>query len=167
MNFNEVDIKNFKTNPFTLIGDEWMLITAGTKEKCNTMTASWGGVGVIWGKNVATIYIRPTRYTKEFIDREDSFTIAFFDKEYKKALGICGSKSGRDCDKIKEAGLTVGFDGEVPYINEAKMVLVCKKLYHDEIKPNNFVEDWIDDNYPDKDYHTMYIGEIVKVLDKQ
>lgn len=167
MNFNEVDINSFKTNPFTLIGDEWMLITAGTKEKCNTMTASWGGVGVIWGKNVATIYIRPTRYTKEFIHREDSFTIAFFDKQYKKALGICGSKSGRDCDKIKEAGLTVGFDGEVPYINEAKMVLVCKKLYHDEIKPNNFVENWIDENYPNKDYHTMYIGEIVKVLDKQ
>ncbi|ROR30814.1 flavin reductase like protein [Mobilisporobacter senegalensis] len=167
MNFKEVDIQTIRTNPFTLIGDEWMLITAGTKAKCNTMTASWGGVGVIWNKNVATIYIRPTRYTKEFIDREDMFTISFFDKKYKKALGICGSKSGRDCDKINEAGLTVGYDGDTPYINEAKLILICKKIYQDEIKPENFKEIWIDDNYPNKDYHTMYIGEIVKVLDEQ
>lgn len=167
MNFKEVDIQTIRTNPFTLIGDEWMLITAGTKAKCNTMTASWGGVGVIWNKNVATIYIRPTRYTKEFIDREDMFTISFFDKKYKKALGICGSKSGRDCDKINEAGLTVGYDGDTPYINEAKLILICKKIYQDEIKPENFKEISIDDNYPNKDYHTMYIGEIVKVLDEQ
>lgn len=167
MNFKEVDIQRIKTNPFTLIGDEWMLITAGNREQCNTMTASWGGVGVIWNKNAVTIYIRPSRYTKEFIDKEDMFTVSFFDNQYKKALGICGSKSGRDCDKIKEAGLTVGYDGEVPYMNEAKLVLVCKKLYHDVIKPDNFEEEWIDDNYPGKDYHTMYIGEIVKVLDKE
>lgn len=167
MSFKEVGIDLIKMNPFTLIGDEWMLITAGDKEKCNTMTASWGGVGVIWNKNVVTIYVRPSRYTKEFIDKENMFTVSFFDQQYKKALGICGSKSGRDCNKIEEAGLTVGYDENVPYLNEAKLVLVCKKLYHDVIKPDNFKEKWINDSYPNEDYHIMYIGEIIKVLDKE
>lgn len=165
MNYKEIDIKTLSVNPFKMIGDEWMLVTAGTKEKCNTMTASWGGFGVIWGKNVATIYIRPQRYTKEFLDSNDLFSLTFYDKQYKKTLGICGSQSGRDTNKIENAGLNVAFYEGTPYFEEANTVLICKKLYHDEINPGNFEDSSIDNNnYPNKDYHTLYIAEILKVL---
>ena len=104
MAFKEVKIEELSFNPFTKISKEWMLITAGDEEKHNTMTASWGGVGIMWGMNVATAYIRPQRYTKEFVDAEEMFTLSFFKEDYRKALNLCGSKSGRECDKDKEAG---------------------------------------------------------------
>ena len=103
----KIDPKTLTMNPFTLIGDQWLLITAGTPEHCNTMTASWGGVGVLWAEPSATCYIRPQRYTKEFVDNSDYFTLCFFDESYRKALNLCGSTSGRDVDKIKECGFTV------------------------------------------------------------
>lgn len=164
MRLSEVDIKTIQENVFSLIGDQWMLVTAGDEKTCNTMTASWGGLGVLWNKNVATIYVRPTRYTKEFLDREDRFTLSFFDEEYKKSMGVCGSRSGRDCDKLELAGLHATYYEGVPYIEEARMVIVCKKIYHDTIKPENFLEDAIDNNYPLKDYHSIYYGEIQKVF---
>ena len=102
-----IDPKAIDQNVFSLIGEKWMLITAGTAERCNTMTASWGGLGVIWGAPAATCYIRPQRYTKEFVDREEYFTLAFFGEEYRDALALCGSKSGREVDKVKECGFTV------------------------------------------------------------
>ena len=102
-----IDPKEIGQNVFSLIGDQWMLITAGTAEQCNTMTASWGGLGVLWGAPMATCYIRPQRYTREFVDREEYFTLAFFDEEHRKALALCGSKSGREVDKVRECGFTV------------------------------------------------------------
>lgn len=164
MSLKPIDIKTIDKNAFTLIGEEWMLVTAGNEEKCNTMTASWGGVGVLWNKNVATIYIRPTRYTKTFIDENECFTLSFFDESYKKGLGICGSVSGRDTDKFAQSGFHAGYLDTVPYIEEANMVFVCRKLYQDEIKPTNFLDASLDSNYPLKDYHTMYIAEITQVL---
>lgn len=127
MAFKEVKAEELQMNPFTKIGKEWMLITAGNEEKCNTMTASWGGVGIMWGKNAVTTYIRPQRYTKEFVDANDTFTISFFDESYRKALNICGSVSGRDKDKIKEAGLTPYFVDGTAAFEEANLILVCKK----------------------------------------
>ena len=165
MAFKEVDIKSLNFNPFTLIGQKWMLISAGTEDKWNTMTASWGGLGVLWGKNVATCYIRPQRYTKKFVDANDTFTLSFYGPAHKQALSICGSKSGRDCDKVKEAGLTPYFVDGTAAFEEADMVFVCKKLYEDEIRPENFIAKENDEKwYPDKDYHTMYIAEVEKVL---
>ena len=105
--FGRIDPKELNQNVFSMIGEQWMLVTAGTAERCNTMTASWGGLGVLWGKPVATVYIRPQRYTLEFVEREDCFTLSFFGEEYRKALALCGSKSGRDVDKVKECGFTV------------------------------------------------------------
>ena len=165
MAFKEVKIEELSFNPFTKISKEWMLITAGDEEKHNTMTASWGGVGIMWGMNVATAYIRPQRYTKEFVDAEDMFTLSFFKEDYRKALNLCGSKSGRDCDKDKEAGLTPYYtDGTTAY-EEADLIFVCRKLYAQEMKPECFTVDGPDEKwYPGKDYHTMYMGEIVKVL---
>ena len=163
MGFKEVKAEELQFNPFTKIGSEWMLITAGTEEKLNTMTASWGGAGVLWNKNVVTCYIRPQRYTKEFVDTNDTFTISFFGPEYKNAMTICGRKSGRDCDKIAEAGLTPRFFDGTPAFNEASLVFVCKKLYVDAMEPQHILDPANDTaNYPQKDYHTMYIAEILK-----
>ena len=130
------------------------------------MTASWGAMGVMWGKNAVTVYIRPQRYTKEFVDREDTFTISVLGEEYRKALNYCGKVSGKDADnKIKEAGLTPYFTDGTAGIEEADMIMVCKKMYHDEIKPECFDAGENDGKwYPQKDYHTMYIAEILKVL---
>ena len=162
-----VDPKELQDNVFSLIGDKWMLITAGTAERCNTMTASWGGLGVIWGAPAATCYIRPQRYTKEFVDREEYFTLAFFGEEHRKALALCGAKSGRDVDKVKECGFTTKTAGcGAPYFEEADLVLVCRKRFVQPLDPDCMPEDVKEKWYPQKDYHVMYIGEIVEVLKK-
>ena len=164
----KVDPKTLTMNPFTLIGDQWLLITAGTPEHCNTMTASWGGVGVMWGEPSATCYIRPQHYTKEFVDHNDYFTLCFFDESYRKALNLCGNTSGREVDKIKECGFTVQAGaGSAPYFAQAELVLVCKKRYVQPMKPECFVDETIDGKfYPQKDYHVMYIGQIVEAYQK-
>lgn len=168
MPFQEMNVREFSMKPFEMIGEEWMLVTAGDQEKYNTMTASWGGVGVMWGKNVAVTVIRPQRYTKEFVESHDTFTLSFYPSEYKKALSICGSKSGRDIDKAKETGLTPIFDQDAPYFEQASVVLVCKKLFAQPMDPSCFIDKSLDDQwYPDKDYHKMFVGEVVKVLVKK
>ena len=165
MSFREVKPEELTMNPFTKIGKEWLLITAGNEEECNTMTASWGAIGVMWGKNAVTVYIRPQRYTKEFVDREETFTISVLGEDYRKALNYCGTVSGKGIDKITEAELTPYFVDGTAGIQEADMIMVCKKMYHDTIKPECFDESENDTKwYPQKDYHTMYIAEIQKVL---
>ena len=161
----EMEIKELSFNPFELIGQDWMLITAGDREKHNTMTASWGGLGVLWGKPVSFVFIRPQRYTLEFVDQQEYYSLCFFDKAYRPALNYCGSHSGRDGDKDKETGLTPSFDSQTPYYKEAKLVLICRKLYRQPMDPEFFLDQepnkkW----YPDKDYHKIFVGEIVKVL---
>ena len=173
MAFQEKDIHTLNFNPFDKISKQWMLITAGDQNGSNNMTASWGGVGIMWGKPVATAYIRPQRYTKEFVDQNEYFTLSFLPEEYRSALNICGSVSGRDVeDKWKEAGLhpcfvNEGTADEVAAVEEAEMIFVCRKLYAQEMHPEYFTENECDAKwYPQKDYHTMYIAEIVKVLVK-
>lgn len=168
MNFHEKSIEELRVNPFTLINRDWMLITAGDSQKCNTMTASWGGVGELWGKYVSFCFIRPTRYTLEFLERKDFYTLSFFDEKYREALNYCGSHSGRDGDKIKAAGLTPLFDGAAPYFQQAKMVFFCRKLYGQKFDPACFVDKALDAQcYPKKDYHKMFVGAIEKVLVKE
>ena len=159
--------KELQENVFSLIGDKWMLITAGTAEDCNTMTASWGGLGVLWGAPTATCYIRPQRYTREFVDREEYFTLTFFGEEHRAALSLCGTKSGRDVDKVKECGFTVKTAAcGAPYFEEAEVVLVCRKRFVQAMDPANIPEDAKEKWYPNKDYHLMYIGEIVEAYRK-
>ncbi len=162
-----IDPKTLDQNVFSAIGDAWMLLTAGDKNKANTMTASWGGMGVLWGKNVVTVYVRPQRYTYEFMEKGDYFTVAFCGEEHRDALKLCGAKSGREVDKAQACGFTTAYGpGDAPYFQEAKLVFVCKKLYFDDIEPAHFLNGDIDGrNYPGKDYHRMYIGEIVEVLE--
>ena len=165
--FQTMDPKTLQENVFSLIGDKWMLITAGNGEVCNTMTASWGGLGILWGAPVATCYIRPQRYTKEFVDREEYFTLTFFGEEYRKALALCGSKSGREIDKVKECGFTVKTAAcGAPYFEEAELVMVCRKRFAQDMDPANIPDDIKEKWYPEQDYHTLYIGEIVEVLKK-
>lgn len=168
MAFREISVEQLKDNPFTLINKDWMLITAGDGEKHNTMTASWGGVGVIWGAPAATCYIRPQRYTKEFVDQNEYFSLCFFDESYREKLTYCGKTSGRDGDKIKACGFTVETGaGGVPYFAEAEVVLVCKKQYAQDMKPECMLDPSIDGAfYPQKDYHTMYIGKIVEAYQR-
>ncbi|KTE91384.1 flavin reductase [Desulfitobacterium hafniense] len=164
--FKEITLEQFVHSPFQLLDKEWMLITAGIDEKVNTMTASWGGFGVLWNKNVAYIFIRPTRYTKEFVDGSTTLSLSFFPGSYKKQLGYLGRVSGRDVEKIKESGLTVLKAGDgTPYFEEANMTLFGKKLYAQELKPECFSVEGLDEkNYPLKDYHTMYVVEIERIL---
>ena len=168
MSFQEINVREFSMKPFKMIGDQWMLVPAGDQIKYNTMTASWGGVGVMWAEPSATCYIRPQRYTKEFVDNSDYFTLCFFDESYRKALNLCGSTSGRDVDKIKECGFTVQAGaGNAPYFAEAELVLVCKKRYAQLMQPECFTDKTIDGKfYPQKDYHVMYIGQIVEAYQK-
>lgn len=162
-----VDPKALTVNPYHMLHEQWMLITAGTAEKLNTMTAGWGGFGFIWGFPAATCYIRPQRYTKEFVDREEYFTLTFFGEEHRGALQLCGVKSGRDIDKVKECGFTVRTAAcGAPYFEEAELVLVCRKRFAQEMDAASFPDDVKKQWYPDEDYHTLYIGEIVEVLEK-
>ena len=120
------------------------------------------------GKNVAVTVIRPQRYTKEFVESHDCFTLSFYPEEYKKALSLCGSKSGREIDKAEETGLIPVFDQAAPYFEQASLVLVCKKLYAQPMDPAGFVDKTLDSRwYPDKDYHKMFVGEVIKVLVKE
>jgi len=161
----KIDIKSLHDNPFSLIDDQWALITAGDEQRYNTMTASWAGLGILWNKPVATIYVRPQRYTYEFTEKSDYFTLTFFAPgEQREALALCGTKSGREMDKFAAAGLSVAFAGcGAPYVAEGELVLVCRKLYAQDLKEDCFVEkNIIDKNYPTRDFHRMYVGEIVE-----
>ena len=161
----ELRAEEFNMSPFQLIGREWMLVTAKKEDKINTMTASWGGLGIMWDKNVAFIVIRPSRYTKEFIDSADTLSLTFYEKEYKKQLAYLGSVSGRDEDKISKSNLTVVYEGETPYFKEANLAIICRKLFRQEITSDSFVETGLEEKYyPGKDYHTLYIAEIEKIL---
>lgn len=156
-------LENF-SNAFDKIGKQWMLITAKDGDKVNTMTASWGGFGVLWGKNVAYIFVRQSRYTKEFIDKSDTLSLGFFAEDKKAVLGYMGKVSGRDEDKIGKTGLTVKLIDDIPVFEEAEETLLCKKLFAGPISPENFIDKDIDVKwYADKDYHTMYVVEIMGI----
>ena len=162
--FYEMQPDQLEKSPFQLIGYEWMLITAEKDNKVNMMTASWGGLGVMWAKNVAFIVVRPQRFTKEFIDGSDTFSLTFFDKSYKKQLSYCGAVSGKDEDKLAKTGFSVVHDGQTPYFAEAKLVLLCRKMFAQAYDPASFIDPSIEKLYPQNDYHTLYIAEVTKIL---
>lgn len=167
-NFRKISPNLINGNVFKQIGKDWMLITAGTNENFNTMTASWGGMGVLWNKNVVYIFIRPSRFTYQFVEKSDLFTLSFFDENYRDALKFCGSKSGRDYDKMKETGLTplVTKNNSIAF-SQSRLILECKKIYYQDLEPKNFLEkDDIEACYDSNDYHRMYVGEIISCMQK-
>ncbi len=160
MSFQKINIQDLQMNAWNDIGKHWMLITAGDDQKVNTMTASWGGVGVLWGQDVVHAYIRPQRYTKQFVDQQSCFSLSFFD-DHKKELSVLGSVSGRDTDKIKDVDFHVTYLDGVPTFEEARLVFIVEKIYEDLIKPENFIDSSLNEKwYPDQDYHTVYIAKI-------
>ena len=164
-NFQTYPIDMLEFNPFTKIGKEWALVTTNADTKDNTMTISWGGMGVMWGKNVVYVFIRDTRYTKEFIDKNEFFSISFLDATYRKDLNYCGAHSGRDEDKIANAGLNSNHKMGIPFIDESNLVLLCHKLSATRITEDSFLSPDIKEKwYPDGNMHTMYIAEIMEVL---
>ena len=167
MGFKEIKPEQLTDNPFKLIGADWMLITAGVPGSFNTMTASWGGLGVLWERKVCFCFIRPTRYTYEFMERSERFTLSFFEEQYRKALQFCGSHTGRNTDKIKEAGLTPVVEGGAIHFAESRLALACRKLYSQDISPDRFLDPALDGMYPKRDYHRMYVGEIETCLIKE
>lgn len=161
--FVEIAPEEIRENTFSLIGKEWMLITAGQPDDLNTMTASWGGLGVLWNKPVSFCFVRPTRYTYAYLEKEEYYTLSFLESGCRPALQLCGTHSGRDMDKVAAAGLTVRKDEAAPYFDQAVMTLLCRKIAVQDIDPTGFIDPAIAGHYHD-DYHRVYIGEIVKVL---
>jgi flavin reductase (DIM6/NTAB) family NADH-FMN oxidoreductase RutF len=163
----EINPEAVHVNIFQTLSKNWMMIAAGTKERYNAMTASWGGQGFLWNKMVCFCFIRPERYTFELMEEHDYFSICFFDLAYKKALEFCGTYSGREMDKIAQSGLKAKFSEiGTPYIEEAKLVYECRKIYSQDVDPDRFLDAEIHSNYSDHDYHRMYVGEIVHCLTK-
>ena len=161
--FTAISPYELEGNPFQMIDKQWMLVTAGNEQAANTMTASWGGLGFLWYKPVSFVFIRPTRYTYEFTEREEYYSLCFFSEEYRDALKVCGTVSGRDRDKISECNLTLRYDAEAPYFDQAETVIICRKMAAQDIDPACFTDPAVNKCYKN-DYHRVYTGEITKVL---
>ena len=150
-----------------LWAEQWMLLTAGDFDQghFNTMTVAWGSLGTMWGRPFAQVVVRPVRYTYEFIEQYDTFTLCAFPEDYTPALQLLGTKSGRDGDKIAEAGLKPIASSRVaaPGFDEAELIIECRKIYADDLNPARFLDPEIDRNYPKKDYHRFYFGEVVAI----
>jgi len=174
MKKNSIDLNAVKLSEafenediFDLIGKQWMLVTAGDKDSFNTMTASWGGLGYLWNRPVAFIFIRPERYTHEFIEKNDRLTLSFFDEKYRKALQICGTKSGRDCDKVAQAGLTaVPLESGAMSFNEARLIVEGRKLFKAPMREEGFTDaELLTRWYGSGDgLHDIYVIEIEQVF---
>lgn len=165
MKFTSIKPSELKGNPFDMIGKQWMLLTCGNEDNFNTMTANWGAVGVLWHKPVLHCYIRPSRYTYDFMENSDYFTASFYPEKYREQLNICGTQSGRDLDKVRATGFTPATaDCGAVYFEEAEVVFVCKKIYYQDIDKDHFLASYIGNNYKNEDYHRLYTAEIVEVL---
>ena len=163
--FREINPKDIDGNAIKMIADEWMLISAGDGNGFNMMTASWGFVGEMWNKDSVVAAIRPQRYTMEFVDKSDYFTLSFYG-DRKDIHAVCGRQSGRDVDKAALTGLTPVFSDGTVWFEEARLVLVCKKRYCGQLRSECFTLGECAELYPADDRHFMIIGEIVKAYEK-
>ncbi len=150
---------------FHVFDARWMLLAAGdfAARDYNCMTISWGCLGVIWAKPCAVVLVRQSRYTRGFMEKGKSFTLSLFPDSFHEALAYCGSHSGRNGDKAREAGLTAVASREVaaPSFEEAELVIECRKMYFTDLVPGNFIDPSIATHYPAQDYHRLFIGEVV------
>lgn len=162
-----MNLKEFNFAPLYTIDQEWALLTAGTKEHFNTMTISWGGLGTLWNKPVVTVYVRPNRYTYEFIESNEYFTISFYDSSYKKDLSVLGTKSGKDLDKIALTELTPEFLDNSISFKEANITIICKKIFFQDIDISKVPEYERNRFYKDEPVHRMYIGEVIDIIDRR
>ena len=168
MGFTKITVKDIDGNVFKMMDDDWFLITAGDRDGFNTMTAKWGALGMLWRRPIAECYITHSRHTFNFIEKSDYYTISFYDEKYRPQLSLCGTKSGRDIDKVMKTGFAPAFaDCGAVYFEEARLVIVCRKIYSADFKPEKIPRDILDTIYTTGDYHRAYIGEIIEVLKKE
>lgn len=169
--FKTIFPQEISDNLIKRIGTDWMLITSEAGGQVNTMTASWGGSGVLWNQPVAFIFVRPSRYTYELLDQSEHFSLTFFPEGYREKLADCGKYSGRDMDKIAHSGFHLDWDQDVPVIIDGDLSLVCRKMYVQDLTPDGFVsqdkEAILSRFYPDGDFHRMLVGQVVNVLVKE
>ena len=167
MSRQPIEVEEFTVKPHHLWAKHWMLLTAGdfSQKKFNTMAVGWGSLGTMWDRPFAQIVVRPVRYTHEFTEQFDTFTLCAFPEEYRDKVEFLGTRSGRDGDKIGKSGLTPIASTEVaaPGFDEAELIIECRKMYSDKFDPQLFLDPQIDRFYPQKDYHTVYYGQIVAV----
>lgn len=159
----EIKVKDIQENFVKLIANDWLLIGAKKENETNMMTASWGMIGNLWNKEVINVYVRPQRYTYEFMENTDTFSCSFFDENYKNQLNLCGTKSGRDIDKAKECNFDVEIIENAPVYQQAKLTIICRKIAVYDLNPTQFIDESINKHYKN-DYHRVYTGEIIKVL---
>jgi flavin reductase (DIM6/NTAB) family NADH-FMN oxidoreductase RutF len=166
-----IPIKELSVKAYHLWEYEWLLLTAGDFQggNFNTMTVAWGSLGDMWARPIAMVVVRPVRYTYQFMEKYDTFTLCTFPRRYRKALSLLGTKSGRDGAKIAASGLTPtpAQCVQAPVFAEANFILECRKIYWDDFKPDHFLDPALDANYPQKDYHRMYFGEILGAFTQQ
>ncbi len=168
MSFEKIDIRELELSPVRAIGDNWAILTGCSDEGFNSMTVSWGGMGVMWNKPVVFVFVRPGRHTFKFMENGEGFSLALMGEGMHEKMAVFGKKSGRDCDKYKESGFTPVTEDGITYPAEAETVLVCKTLSAGNVAPEWFRDAEIDGkNYPAKDYHRMYIGEIVTAMTRK
>ncbi len=162
-----MNLENFNFKPFYTLDKDWALLSVGNKEKFNMMTVSWGGFGTIWGKPVVSVYVRKSRYTYEFMEENDYFTLSFYEEKYKKDLGILGSKSGRGINKKDLVSLHEEEVGNSISFKEAILTLVCKKIYCEDLKKENMKPEIQEQFYKKDEIHRMYIGEVIDIIDRR
>lgn len=144
---------------------EGCLVTAGTIDNFNTMTIGWGMIGTIWRKKTFIVYVKPCRYTYQFMENNDYFTVSFYDKKYKKEMGYLGSKSGKDCNKVQDVNFhPIEVNNSITF-EEAKYTIICKKYYHSDINRDNVLEEDINRYYLNEDVHRVYYGEILEIIE--
>ena len=165
-----IAVKDFSPRIFHLFDDQWLLLACGDfkKKHFNAMTVSWGSMVIIWNRPFVQVLLRPSRYTLEFMNQYDTFTLSAFPEKYRDALNLLGSASGRDGDKISQSGLTPVASREVasPGFAEAELIVECRKLFWQDMDHSHFVDASIEEHYPKKDYHRMFFGEVLEILGK-
>jgi len=170
MSLKPVAVGDFAPHIFNLFDNQWLLLACGdfSKKHFNVMTISWGSMGTIWDRPFVQVVVRPTRYTFEFMNQYDSFTLSAFGESHRDALNLLGSRSGRDGDKIGASGLTPVASQKVasPSFAEAELTLECRKLFWQDIDHAHFVDAGIEEHYPRKDYHRMFFGEVIALFKK-
>ncbi len=174
MAFKKITPSEFNENVFDLIKKDWFLMTAEADGVVNTMTVAWATLGILWQKPVVIVAVRPERYTHEIASKADTFSLTTLPSEpaWKKVLGVCGTKSGREMDKVKECGLTVEHEGETPYFTDGRLAIICKKLCVSQLAEEDFPTDELSKFYGGENnasgegggYHHLYIAEITDIL---
>lgn len=169
----KISVREIEKNLISLIAEDGALLTAGNEQDgANTMMVNWGGMGYLWHKNFCFIAVRKSRYTLPFIQKNGSFSLNFFTNEYRDRMTYCGTVSGRDADKFSHCGFEVKYEGNIPYIDKALLVITCKTMYTDDIEPCHFenreiYERWYKGGKHEGDMHEFFIGEVVSAFKPQ